>query len=302
MARIRTVKPEFWTDGVIVDLSPWARLFYIGTWNFALCDQGHLDDDPKSLKLKILPADNVDAVSIVDELIAAGRIVRKTTHEGRTYLHIPRLSDHQKTETRWNTRCAYCAAEASGEPTPNARTSPNPAEPRASSGESSETLPRKGKERKGEEGKGKEHTPREASGEVAAETAAVADAPVRAPRTSAATEAFERWWSVYPKKDAKGAARKAWAQAIKKADPAILIAAAEQYRDHPTRRNAEIRFTKNPATWLNAECWHDERPAPGTAVQLHVVPDVRPATSDLKFAAGQRLAAQLREEAAHGTR
>src|SRR5688572_16306001 len=101
MARIRSIKPEFWTDGTIVSLSVPARLFYIGTWNFALCDRGHLPDDPVGLRLKILPADNVDAFAIVAELLEAGRLVRRTSSSGRTYLLIPRLVDHQKVDARW---------------------------------------------------------------------------------------------------------------------------------------------------------------------------------------------------------
>jgi hypothetical protein len=50
MARSRTLKAEFWIDEVIVELSFPARLFYQGCWNFAICDHGHLDDSPKSLK------------------------------------------------------------------------------------------------------------------------------------------------------------------------------------------------------------------------------------------------------------
>lgn len=116
MARIRTIKPEFWTDGNVVRLGPWARLFYVGTWNFALCDQGHLPDDPMGLKLKILPADPVDADQLVDELVAAGRLVRRQTTDGRRFLHIRRFSDHQKLDTRWNTKCPYCAAESAETP------------------------------------------------------------------------------------------------------------------------------------------------------------------------------------------
>ena len=35
MARIRTVKPDIWTDEKFVELSPLARLLFIGLWNFA---------------------------------------------------------------------------------------------------------------------------------------------------------------------------------------------------------------------------------------------------------------------------
>ena len=85
MARMRYIKPEYWTDGAIVALSAWARLFYIGTWNFAVCDAGHLPDDAHGLKLKILPADPVDGVALLEELLTSGRIVRRRLPDGRTY-------------------------------------------------------------------------------------------------------------------------------------------------------------------------------------------------------------------------
>jgi hypothetical protein len=137
MARIRSVKPEFWTDGNMIGLTPWARLFYIGTWNFALCDRGHLPDDPLGLKLKILPADSVDAHSIVGELLANRRLVRRRSG-GRTYLFIPRLGDHQKVDTRWQSRCPHCASEEAEGFTED---SPELTETRASSGEPHESPP-----------------------------------------------------------------------------------------------------------------------------------------------------------------
>ena len=49
MARIRTVKPEFWTDRRVGECSPNARLLFIATWNFA-DDHGGLDRSAKQLK------------------------------------------------------------------------------------------------------------------------------------------------------------------------------------------------------------------------------------------------------------
>jgi len=72
-----------------------------------------------------------------------------------------------------------------------------------------------------------------------------------------APDAFDEFWSVYPAKKAKGAARKAWITATKKATPEAIIAAAARYRDDPYRG-----FTKHPATWLNGECWEDEDSEP----------------------------------------
>lgn len=108
MPRIRTIKPEFWTDGAMIALPFEVRLFYIGMWNFA-CDRGHMADDPMGLKLKILPADTVSGADMVDMLVGAGRVERMTLTDGRRYLNILRFTDHQRIDTRWNSRCPVCA-------------------------------------------------------------------------------------------------------------------------------------------------------------------------------------------------
>jgi hypothetical protein len=108
MPRIRSVKPEFWTDGAMISLPFETRLFYIGSWNFA-CDRGHLPDDPFGLKLKVLPADPVDGAVLVQQLVDAGRMERVTLPDGRKFLSIPRFTDHQRIDTRWNSRCPVCA-------------------------------------------------------------------------------------------------------------------------------------------------------------------------------------------------
>lgn len=108
MARIRTIKPEFWTDGAIISLPYETRLFYIGMWNHS-CDRGHLADDPLGLKLKILPADPVDGAELVGQLVASGRVERTVLPDGRAFLVIPRFTDHQRVDTRWNSRCPVCS-------------------------------------------------------------------------------------------------------------------------------------------------------------------------------------------------
>jgi hypothetical protein len=86
MARIRTIKPEFWTDDKIVELSAYARLLFIGMWNFA-DDGGNMPASYKSIKLQVLPADDVDVVALVNELKAAN-LIKEYTVEDKTYLNI----------------------------------------------------------------------------------------------------------------------------------------------------------------------------------------------------------------------
>jgi len=64
---------------------------------------------------------------------------------------------------------------------------------------------------------------------------------------------FDSFWESYPKKVDKGAALRAFRQAIKNQDPAVVIAGAKAYAEDPNL--PEKQFIKNPATWLNAEAW-----------------------------------------------
>ncbi len=74
MARIRTIKPEFWTSEQIMECSPNARLLFIGLWNF--CDDAGIHPaSPKTLKAEIFPSDDISASEVeglVGELIAQG--------------------------------------------------------------------------------------------------------------------------------------------------------------------------------------------------------------------------------------
>lgn len=52
MARIRSIKPEFWSDVKIANLPKATALFFIALWNFA-DDQGIIEDDSRTLSLRI---------------------------------------------------------------------------------------------------------------------------------------------------------------------------------------------------------------------------------------------------------
>ena len=58
MARIRTIKPQFWDDAKIGRIPRDARLLYIGLWTFA-DDLGVVIADPVWLKSKIFPYDRI---------------------------------------------------------------------------------------------------------------------------------------------------------------------------------------------------------------------------------------------------
>lgn len=66
---------------------------------------------------------------------------------------------------------------------------------------------------------------------------------------------FDEWWTAYPRKAGKGAARKAYARASRLVGHQVLLDAATRYRADPNRSDA---YTAHPSTWLNQDRWDDE--------------------------------------------
>lgn len=96
MARIRTIKPEFWTSEQVADCSPTARLLFIGMWNF--CDDGGVHPASyKRIKMEVFPGDNLTDAQVkkyIDELINAGLIMEYSS-QGQSYWYVTGWS-HQK--------------------------------------------------------------------------------------------------------------------------------------------------------------------------------------------------------------
>ena len=93
MARIRTIKPEFFTSEDIVSLTPLARIFYVSLW----CEadrQGRLEWKPKTLKLRYLPGDDCDIETLTGELTGAGLVILYEAY-GKRYAEIPTFKKHQ---------------------------------------------------------------------------------------------------------------------------------------------------------------------------------------------------------------
>lgn len=81
---------------------------------------------------------------------------------------------------------------------------------------------------------------------------------------------FDRFWRIYPKKDAKQAAIKKFARLIKSGvDPEKIIGGATRYASQ--RNGQDQQYTALPTTWLNQGRWLDEshREAPPKKVDEH---------------------------------
>ena len=98
MARIRTIKPEFFTSEAIVSLTPLARLFYVSMW----CEadrEGRLSWNTKTFKIRYFPADDCDIEAIAQECIDA-ELITLYEIEGKKFAEIPSFKTHQVINNR----------------------------------------------------------------------------------------------------------------------------------------------------------------------------------------------------------
>lgn len=89
MARIRTIKPEFWTSGQLAECSRDARLLFIGLWNF--CDDaGRLPFRPKEIKAKVFPTDDIlsDTVTVWLRELSGNGLILVYSVDGTEFLQV----------------------------------------------------------------------------------------------------------------------------------------------------------------------------------------------------------------------
>lgn len=225
MARIRTIKPEFFTSEDIVGLSPLARLLYIALW----CEadrEGRMVWKPRTFKLRYLPADDCDADELCAELIGAGLVIPY----GDGYAYIPAFARHQHLNPRESTSVL-----------------PDPHEPPPKSTRSSRVGTRRDASARvphaqgGREGKGKE-------GEI--------QTPPTPPLPQGG--AFEQFWQAWPKhkrKVAEDQCRRKWQSKGCDAVSEAVMSALEAAKASDDWRKDNREFIPAPLVWLNQARW-----------------------------------------------
>lgn len=93
MARARNIKPGFFKNEELANLSFEARLFFIGLWTLA-DREGRLEDRPKRMKMELFPADNVDVEGCLTALEGGKFIHRYQVGESK-YIQILNFVKHQ---------------------------------------------------------------------------------------------------------------------------------------------------------------------------------------------------------------
>lgn len=99
MARIRTIKPEFWTSEQVADCSLTARLLFIGIWNFS-DDHGVHPASIRRLKMELFPSDSIsddEIEALIHELLTA-KLLNAYQVNGKGYWQVTGWAKHQKIE------------------------------------------------------------------------------------------------------------------------------------------------------------------------------------------------------------
>jgi hypothetical protein len=232
MARIRTIKPEFWDSPDTAGASFRTRLFYIAMWNWA-DDYGVGTANAKALIGFAFPNDEEitakDFPTLRKEVADAFGVLFYEV-DGRPFYAIPSWDRHQRTERKAN------------------RVNPPPP-PEITAVGFSDATQGSTDDTQGSSGLG--------TGEQG-NRGTVVKAPAARPPKPDPTQlrtAFDEFWNIYPRHTGKPSARKAWAKAIGRTDPETITAGAARYRDDPNRADA---YTRYPATWLNDDGWADD--------------------------------------------
>jgi hypothetical protein len=217
MARIRSIKPEFFTSDDICALSPLARLLYIGLW----CEadrEGRMVWTPRVFKRRYLPDDACDVDTVAGELLARGLVVLY----GDGLAVIPTFARHQHLNPR---------ETASKLPPPD-----HPdwhALPRVSDGTNPDLHAQGGREGEGKERKGEED-------------ASQPDASTRAPGIAPLiAHALPEGWT--PDADDL-----AWAATARPdLTPALIAAETERFRNHALANGRTAhRWGPNWRNWI----------------------------------------------------
>jgi hypothetical protein len=215
MARIRTIKPEFFTSEDIVAMTPLARLLYVALWCEADKD-GRLLWKPKTFKMRYFPADECSIDSLCTEILGGGLAVLY----GDGLAYIPSFTAHQHINPR-ETPSQLPQPPAS---TRQARVGTRQARVSDAQG--------------GREGKGREDT-HDASGDA---------------QGFVGFTTFWEVWPKSDRKQSQGKCLEAWKKAGAEPQAALIVAHVERMKAGPWAKDSG-RFIPAPLTYLNQRRW-----------------------------------------------
>ncbi len=95
MPRARNIKPAFFKNEKLAELSPDARLLFIGLW--CLADvKGRLEDRPARIRAEVFPYETVDVDQLLNELaISEGDFITRYEVDGQRFIEVTNFHSHQ---------------------------------------------------------------------------------------------------------------------------------------------------------------------------------------------------------------
>ena len=96
--RARNIKPDFFLNEKLAEVSPHERLLFIGLW--CLADrEGRLEDRPKRIRAAVFPYEDVEVDSMLNRLHQAGLAIRYEVDQDQ-YIALPNFLKHQSPHSR----------------------------------------------------------------------------------------------------------------------------------------------------------------------------------------------------------
>lgn len=253
--RIRTIKPEFWTDEKTGTLTPLSKCLFLGLLGEA-DDYGVLRWSPAEWRAKIFPHD-YDTTTVVvqkaleDEILPRRLLVRFTVEdddgEVMDYAFIRSFPRHQVVNNPsrpllpdWEKgdKPSTYAQRVGAKITVSAGSDPVPVPEDYGSPTSW-----KGKERKGKEGRTTLSKPNGSD---------ESDGPPTGPPAEPPNDRFDEFWTAYPRKEGKKKAHTAWRHLSQTKRAAAIADCATRYQA------VEKQFIPLPTTYLHGERWNDD--------------------------------------------
>lgn len=256
MARIRSVKPEICTSETMAELSAELERTFVRLWTHC-DDEGRCRDNTRLIKAAIYPLHDDITADVLDDqldlLVSAGLVTRYVV-DGIAVVAVTHFAEHQRPQKKQASKLP--PPIESGNSTQSTRDETTTVPLRDD--DDSPTVDRR-------DGYGPvvvegdvvvegENTPSSAESKPL-----VLAAPDSSP-SATVSDRWERFWSTYPKKVGKQAARKAWDRARKRRPAEQIQAALDAHL--PAWSTMDVQFIPNPATWLGQGRYEDPPPKP----------------------------------------
>ena len=237
MARIRTIKPEFYQDEDLASLSEPAFILAAGLLNHA-DDEGYFKAHPGLIKAAVFPLrePSVSIHGMLVELSNIGYIRLFEGSDGKNYGQINGFTKHQKINRPTDSKIKDIATE-------------KPSSLITHGILSEDSLA----ERNREQGTGKGKEERNTSNH-----GAITEDSVRETNTTASScdDGFREFWNAYPKKVERKKSLEIWKRKKLSSMTLQIVSDLETRitQDHKWREG----FIPNPTTYLNGDRWEDE--------------------------------------------